>query len=54
MDSYAIKIDISIKPEHKGGLSQNSLDKWNYSINRRHREMKLVPQRIQVMCIKYN
>lgn len=53
MDSYAIKINISIKPEHIRGLSQNSLDKWTYSINRRHREMKFVPQRIQVMCIKF-
>lgn len=34
------------------GLSQNSVDKWRYSVNRRQRKMKFVPQRVQEICIQ--
>lgn len=33
------------------GLSQNCGDMWRYLVNGRHREMKLVPQRIELICI---
>lgn len=33
------------------GLSKNSGDKWRYSVKRRHRKKKFVPQRVQVIRI---
>lgn len=33
-------------------LSRNRVYKWRCSVNRRHRKVKLVQQRVQVICIK--
>lgn len=32
------------------GLSQHCVAKWRYLVNRRNRKIKLVPQRIKVIC----